>query len=330
MSSINNKLKSKIWNEFKRAHKAKKIPSIATCSAYTSSIIKFTRFLSENDFLIDSVDDSYSSLGTLLNFSDKSIAIDFIRQRACDGYSRSTIELDIQAINCWLSNCESKKYRKKKPKCASSTKCELIKLDDVIHPDPTKHILKTYSKEQLNRILEHVSPRNRFSIMICALTGIRVKELFTIQRLDERKESSRNLSGLKELAKPYRFCLLDGLRYTVKGKGGLVREIMVPFEIAKELEKKRLASPMTISDRNIEYKDCKYDLAGGNAISKAFARASTKFLGWSTGIHSLRHDFAKNRLKKAFQFTQDYNLSRAIVSQELGHFREDITDVYLY
>jgi len=331
MTMINYILRKKLKNNFIRAHRNKKIPSIATCNAYLSTMVMFTKFLSENDYLIDSVNDAYSSLGTLLNFSDKSIAVDYLKQRVNDGYSRSTIELDIQALNCWFTGCESNKYQKQNPDKAKDRKVERISLSDVICPNRTGHLLKTYSDEQLARILKHVSPKNALSILLCRYVGIRVKELFTLQRFNERKEGVRDkLTDLQLEARELRFCELEGELYTVKGKGGLVRLVMIPTFLVEKLEKMRLAKNKTVIDRGIRYEECIYDLSGGRAISQAFSRASKKYLGWNTGVHSMRHDYSKKRLKEAFKHTQNYDLARAIVSQELGHFRLDITDVYLY
>jgi integrase len=328
---INYILRKKLKNNFVRAHRDKKISSIATCNAYLSSMVMFTKFLAENDFLIDSVNDAFSSIGTLLNFSDKSIAVDYLKQRVKDGYSRSTIELDIQALNCWFNGRESKKYQKQNPDKDKYRQVDMISLSDVICPNPTGHLLKTYTDEQLVRILKHVTPKNALSILLCRYVGVRVKELLTLQRFDERKEGVRDkLTDLQLKARGLRFCGLEGELYTVKGKGGLVRLIMIPTFLVEKLEKMRLAKNRTVIDRGIRYEKCIYDLSGGRAVSQAFSRASKKYLGWNTGVHSLRHDYAKKRLKEAFKHTQNYDLARAIVSQELGHFRLDITDVYLY
>ncbi|MGH8490682.1 MAG: hypothetical protein ACREXS_17910 [Gammaproteobacteria bacterium] len=52
-------------------------------------------------------------------------------------------------------------------------------------------------------------------------------------------------------------------------------------------------------------------------------------LGWSTGAHGLRHAYAQERMCELQAHGKSYNLARELVSQELGHFRGDIVEVYL-
>lgn len=87
-------------------------------------------------------------------------------------------------------------------------------------------------------------------------------------------------------------------------------------------------TPREITDRGITYTQ-HYDLGGGNAWSHAFGRASTRVLGYSTGAHGLRHGYAQARLNELQGRGMTYRAALGIVSQEMGHFREDITEVYL-
>lgn len=47
------------------------------------------------------------------------------------------------------------------------------------------------------------------------------------------------------------------------------------------------------------------------------------------GTHGLRHNFAQNRLAELVGEGMDYHSARGAVSEELGHHRPEITDVYL-
>lgn len=119
----------------------------------------------------------------------------------------------------------------------------------------------------------------------------------------------------------------DGVRYVVTGKGGLTREIFVPKDLAIQLEQRRLPEPIRVRDRGVFYVQ-KYDLAGGKKFTDSFAKASERALGWSTGAHGLRHSYAQERLKNLTK-NYDYETAKETVSQEMGHFRPDITDAYL-
>lgn len=114
----------------------------------------------------------------------------------------------------------------------------------------------------------------------------------------------------------------------MKGKGGLIRDVLIPNALATKLEQRRLAQPITVRDREINYLQ-RYDIGGGHKWSCSFSKASSRTLFFSNGGHGLRHSYAQERMAEL----RSFGLSRAIaletVSQELGHFRAEITEVYL-
>jgi len=339
-------IRKKIWLAIKRAHQDKKIGSLNTVSTYTSSIAMFANYLMDNAFLIGGGDDTRASFSTLLKFADRDIVTDYLKKKIENKCSIKGLELDVQALNFWFNDLKCYKFiqNQDKKNRTDNNLGENLRLSEILtrmkeldndsliqflaHNKPS-HLSKNYSKEQIEIIMNHVSPKNAFAIKLCWLTGIRVHELLTIRRLNECAPSFRKLSGIKKMAEQFKFLGLNGKLYVVKGKGGLIRVVNIPSDIAEELETLRLQSKYIIKDRHINYPSL-YNIGGGNALSKSFARASKCWLGWSKGIHSLRHDYAKKRLKRVFNLTGNYNLARAVVSQELGHFRLAITDVYLY
>jgi hypothetical protein len=54
--------------------------------------------------------------------------------------------------------------------------------------------------------------------------------------------------------------------------------------------------------------------------------ARTWLVKWG---HGLRHSFAQNRMRTLVRLGYCYDTALEIVSQEMGHFRPDITIVYL-
>lgn len=112
------------------------------------------------------------------------------------------------------------------------------------------------------------------------------------------------------------------------GKGGLAREVSIPNELATRLEAVRLNEPRTVRDRGVLYRQ-HYAVGGGQALSQAFSAASKAVLGYSTGIHGVRHSYAQQRHYELQRLTGDPERALRIVSQELGHFRPEITQVYL-
>ena len=80
-------------------------------------------------------------------------------------------------------------------------------------------------------------------------------------------------------------------------------------------------------DRGIHYLS-RYDVAGGTPWSVSFSGASKRALGWTAGAHGARHAYAQERMDE-LQRTLVRAHALETVSQELGHFRPDITETYL-
>ena len=181
---------------------------------------------------------------------------------------------------------------------------------------------RAYTSLQVQMVVAAQSERHALATEIAYAAGLRGHELLTLRRADEQPASThREWSAQRFEGRP------DAIRYTVDGKGGLVREVSLPSHLAERLEARRREKPRTVTDRGIRYRQ-HYDLGGGLAWSRSFSAASKRALGWSTGAHGLRHSYAQERLD-VLQGSHSYPDALAIVSQEMGHFRADITEVYL-
>jgi integrase len=115
--------------------------------------------------------------------------------------------------------------------------------------------------------------------------------------------------------------------FLVIGKGGLKREVAISQELAEELRKRKRLQPVVIRDREINHVSY-FDIGGGQALSASFSRASKLSLGWSRGLHGLRHSFAQNRLRTLIELLGPQRALQ-ILSEELGHFRSEISLAYL-
>ena len=98
--------------------------------------------------------------------------------------------------------------------------------------------------------------------------------------------------------------------------------------LSARLEERRLDTAKTVYDRGIGYKT-HYDIGGGKQWSDSFGKASERELGWSNGAHGLRHAFAQERMNTLQSMGYEYQQALEVVSQEMGHFRPEITEVYL-
>lgn len=181
---------------------------------------------------------------------------------------------------------------------------------------------RAYTLEQVQIIIQSQSEKYRLATQIAFAAGLRAHELLTLQLSQERSASThRQWTNA-------RFIGRDGVIYTVIGKGGLIREVLMPNDLSKKLELLRHANPIIIRDRGIFYKNY-YDLDGGKKWTNSFSAASKRVLGWTHGAHGLRHSYAQQRMDELQRNGYIYLEALGIISQELGHFRPDITKVYL-
>lgn len=184
---------------------------------------------------------------------------------------------------------------------------------------------RAYTAHQIQLIVQHQQEKNALATLIAADAGLRAHELLTLRRIEERKPDHRD----KYLnAQALKFTGREGERYTVHGKGGLIREVMLSKPLAERLEASRLSTPVLVVDRKIYYHSY-YNIGGGKNLSNSFYKASMKALTWSRGIHGVRHSYAQTRLQTLLTTKIKYQTALQIVSQELGHFRAEIALVYL-
>lgn len=189
-------------------------------------------------------------------------------------------------------------------------------------PDRLAERGRAYTPEQVALIRAYQSPPHALATEIAQAAGSRAHELLMLRPAGERPADTHRLWRAD------RFQGREGVRYIVQGKGGLVREVYLPQALAARLEATRLDTPQPVTDRGIHYQQ-HYRISGGHAWSQAFSAASRIALGWSAGAHGLRHSYAQTRMDELQERGYSYSDAREIVSQELGHFREDITEVYL-
>jgi len=179
---------------------------------------------------------------------------------------------------------------------------------------------RAYTTEQTREVISHQTPHNAISTEIAHIAGLRAHELLTIKPIAERAPDTRPSHEAK-------FEGREGVSYTVAGKGGLRREIQLPQNLSERLEEYRLPEPKKVTDRGVYYEPI-YAVGGGNAWSASFTRASQQAHGWSNGAHGMRHTYAQERMSQ-LQREHPRDDALRIVSQEMGHFRPEITEVYL-
>lgn len=180
---------------------------------------------------------------------------------------------------------------------------------------------RSYTPEQVAAVANRQHDANRLATEIAYAAGLRAHELLTLRPAAERPPDDRP-------AREEKFQGREGERYTVVGKGGLCREVLIPRELADRLEAARLAEPQRVTDRGVHYQQ-HYAIGGGQRWSNSWSQASNAALGWSNGAHGVRHSYAQERMGELQRAGLSYRDALETASQEMGHFRPEITEVYL-
>lgn len=201
----------------------------------------------------------------------------------------------------------------------------------VLLPDETLPVIRSqhpqiltgraYTPTQVELIASAQTPRNALATRIAYAAGLRAHELHTLAKPEERPASIRPARDSKWTGR-------EGVLYTVQGKGGLIREVLIPSRLAAELENYRHPDALTVTDRGIHYLS-RYNIGAGKAWTNSFSAAATRVLNWSSGAHGLRHSYAQERIRELQQLGLSREDALTTVSQEMGHFRPEITETYL-
>ena len=180
---------------------------------------------------------------------------------------------------------------------------------------------RAYTQQQVEMIAYSQRDKQSLATEIAYSAGLRAHELLTIRTVEERQADERPCLETKWQGR-------EGQLYTVHGKGGLVREVLIPYDLAERLEQTRLPEPQEVIDRGVKYQAL-YDLSGGKKWSDSFSKAAKRALGWSEGAHGVRHSYAQERMHELQSSGLARELALETVSQEMGHFRRQITETYL-
>lgn len=275
--------------------KGNKIESVGTVRNYEQALKTCCDYLKEN------------RLGGLRDITPEQ-AKAYLDIRASEN-SQSTIDMDRQALQCMMQNVT---HQLEKNETLEVVQSELNTIEKS----------RSYTSEQVQRITEHQTERHAVSTEICHKAGLRAHELYTLRPAGEVQPSPREVHPDK-----FSHQSEQTKSYTVTGKGGLIREVQLPNHLADRLEAYRLDSTVAVTDRGVNY-TAHYNIAAGQRFSDAFSKASSRALGYSNGAHGLRHSYAQDRYEQLANHLQKEDVMR-VVSQELGHFRPEITEVYL-
>jgi len=242
-----------------------------------------------------------------LTMDQRGIVKDFLEYRATKDLTQSTIDNDRQSIQ----RMTRERFERVQAKQSRGEKAEHIRV---------------YTREQTQEIVERQSDRNALATEIASYSGLRAEELLTIARPNEQPAHIRDCASQRW--SEHRFANREGTVYTVQGKGGLIREVLISKQLSDRLEERRLEFSERSIDRGILHEQ-RYDLGGGQAWSQSFSSASSRWLGFSHGAHGLRHTFCSDRMDELKQAGFSREDAVGIIAQEMGHFRSKITECYI-
>jgi integrase len=213
---------------------------------------------------------------------------------------QATLDLDRQALSWW--------FKFKYPMVCSEVKTLLTH--------------RAYTELNIQFLVWTApSQRHALSLELLVATGSRTVDLLTIGRIDDFPKSERTWLAERFVGRE------NWPRYVVVSKGGLIREVALPAELAQRLEATRLDVRRRIENREGHYWQY-FDLLGGQKFSQWFSRHSLRALGWSHGAHGLRHTYVQRRLLEVQCQGFKHEDALIIVSQEIGHFSTANTKTY--
>ena len=277
-----------------KAMQGKDIKSVGTVRNYEQALTRVTEYVKEH------------KLGSLRDMTQER-AVTYLEQRG-QQVGQKTLDMERQAIQKMMQ-CVTQKLNPAEKLPAIKSELEQALTG------------RAYTPQQVECVVQHQLDRNALATEIAYNAGLRAHELFTLRPVSEQKADIRPASENK-------FKGREGVLYTVAGKGGLVREVLISQRLSERLEATRLAEPRSVTDRNIRYQQ-HYNIAGGQRWSNSFSAAATRSLGWSAGGHGVRHTYAQERMDALQKSGLLRKEALETVSQELGHFRPEIAEVYL-
>jgi integrase len=270
------------------------IKSVGTARNYEATLTRIAEFIKENKF------------GSLRQLTIEK-AINYLEVRG-QNVGQSQLNMERQSIQLMMKHVTNEL---RQDKTLPVIKSELTESKNS----------RAYTQEQVLAIVNSQFERNSLATAIAYRAGLRAHELLTLR--PEKDQQPDNRPELKT-----KFFGRVGVFYTVVGKGGLTRQVLIPVHLSNQLEKLRLLKPKQMIDRNISYKQ-HYAINGGNRWSSSFSSASKRTIGKSFGAHGLRHTYAQNRMGELKVLGLNRLQALETVSQEMGHFRADITETYL-
>ena len=155
-------------------------------------------------------------------------AVQYLEQRG-EQVGQKTLDMERQALQKMMQHVSNKLDPSEKLTVVKSEQDQILNS-------------RAYSQDQINLVTEAQHSKNALSTELAHSAGLRAHELLTIRPASEQPADVRPALHTK-------FQGREGQLYTVQGKGGLIREVVIPQHLSEKLEDRRLDSPATYTDR---------------------------------------------------------------------------------
>jgi len=200
-------------------------------------------------------------------------------------------KIDINTIKAWISS-KNITYN-----TASNYFSELNKVHE--HMNFTRQEIKELRAELKETLAENIKESRYYKELEKVVVNNRSQPAFELQRDYGLREKEATYINLDKQ--------LNNNILTIQGKGGKIIEKEINPSLISKLKENAVNGIYRVPTRTYE-KD----------LQKAItSQANNK---WN-GTHGIRHTYAQNLLEKGY--------SKLEVSKEMGHSREEITNVYL-
>jgi len=292
-----------LMNQLNRIAKhARGISVNKTIPQYYNHMDQFCRFLADN-----------YKLKNLSNIQNKHI-VAYVVERQSEGKSAATVKNDLAAIRYFHNQLPNARNQLSDNKTLSE-KYQEFSLDRRSFGGVDRRPTEMEYQSLLNIARESKNPEMADIIFLAREQGVRIHEAVRLSRTDAEKSIREEV-------------------LTVKGKGGLIRQIPL-----KEQSKAILKDAMNRVDRGQKL-FVPSDQKAHQVIQRVqdFVRHNrqkildshhTRPKGVEITMHGFRHAYAKEQYDHLIRAGLPEKQARFEVSKLIGHSREDVTRIYL-
>lgn len=286
----------------KLARHAKGISTNKSLPQYYNHVDLFCRFLADN-----------YNLKNLANIQNKHL-VAYVIERQSEGKSASTVKNDLAAIRYFHDQIPKTRYRISDNKTLSENYPE-FSLERRSFGGVNRRPTELEYQGLLNIAHNSKNPEIADIIFLAREQGLRVHEVIRLDRTDAEN------------------AIREGF-LTVKGKGGLIRQVPLrnPTITVLRDAMNRVSRGHKLFVRNGEKAhqviQRVQDFVRNNR-QKVWDPNNTRPRGVEITMHSFRHAYAKEEFNHFIKNGMSEKQARFEVSKLIGHSREDVTRIYL-